>query len=320
MIKRLAWAAVLSASMTAAGTAAAWPTQTIRLVVPFTPGTGIDLVARTIGPQLSERLGQPVIVENRPGASGNIGTEAVVRAQPDGHTLLVSVNTLVMNRSLYRKLPYDPVRDLTPITLTSWGSLMLVVHPKAPVQSVAELVSVGKQQPGRLTYGSPGVGTPHHMAMALFGATTGAELLHVPYTGTAGAVTDLLSGQIQTMFLPVHVGLQHVKAGKLRALAISSPERVPQAPDVPTLREAGLKEVDVEMWYGVFAPRGTPAPIVERLNREIHAALASPQVKAAFESQGMVPATSTPQEFAALVERDAQRWADVVARAKITAD
>ncbi|HVL56037.1 MAG TPA: tripartite tricarboxylate transporter substrate binding protein [Burkholderiaceae bacterium] len=306
--------------MTAAGTAAAWPTQTIRLVVPFTPGTGIDLVARTIGPQLSERLGQPVIVENRPGASGNIGTEAVVRAQPDGHTLLVSVNTLVMNRSLYRKLPYDPVRDLTPITLTSWGSLMLVVHPKAPVQSVAELVSVGKQQPGRLTYGSPGVGTPHHMAMALFGATTGAELLHVPYTGTAGAVTDLLSGQIQTMFLPVHVGLQHVKAGKLRALAISSPERVPQAPDVPTLREAGLKEVDVEMWYGVFAPRGTPAPIVERLNREIHAALASPQVKAAFESQGMVPATSTPQEFAALVERDAQRWADVVARAKITAD
>ena len=320
MIKRLAWAAVLSASMTAAGTAAAWPTQTIRLVVPFTPGTGIDLVARTIGPQLSERLGQPVIVENRPGASGNIGTEAVVRAQPDGHTLLVSVNTLVMNRSLYRKLPYDPVRDLTPITLTSWGSLMLVVHPKAPVQSVAELVSVGKQQPGRLTYGSPGVGTPHHMAMALFGATTGAELLHVPYTGTAGAVTDLLSGQIQTMFLPVHVGLQHVKAGKLRALAISSPERVPQAPDVPTLREAGLKEVDVEMWYGVFAPRGMPAPIVERLNREIHAALASPQVKAAFESQGMVPATSTPQEFAALVERDAQRWADVVARAKITAD
>lgn len=311
------------AGVQASGTAATgtdWPTHTIRLIVPFTPGTGIDLIARTIAPKLSERLGQAVVVDNRPGASGNIGTEAAVRAQPDGHTFLVTVNTLVMNRSLYRKLPYDPVRDLSPVSLTSWGSLMLVANPGSGLKTAADLVAVGKRQPGRLTYGSPGVGTPHHMAMELLEDAAGVHLLHVPYSGTAGAVTDLLSGQIHAMFLPVHVALQHVKAGKLQPLGVSGERRLEQAPEIPTLKEAGLPAVDVEMWYGVLAPKATPPAIVERMKQAVHAALQSPEVRNAFQSQGMVPATSSPQEFGRLIERDAGRWAEVVRRAGITAD
>jgi tripartite-type tricarboxylate transporter receptor subunit TctC len=293
---------------------------TLRLIVPFTPGTGIDLIARTIAPKLGERLGRPVLVENRAGASGNIGTEAVVRAAPNGSTLLVSVNTLVMNRSLYPQLPFDPVKDLVPVSLTSWGQLVLVANPRTGFRSVADLVAAAKLGPGTVNYASPGVGTPHHLSMELFKATAGVFITHIPYRGTAPALTDLLGGQVDVMFLPIHVALAQVRAGKLTALGIGSERRHALLPQVPTLAEAHLGNVNVDMWYGVFAPAGTPPELVARLNHEIRDILASPDVRTAFETQGMDPAASSPEEFRRLVEQDADRWAQLIKAQHITAE
>ena len=314
---------ILVTLLMAAGTVAAhaWPDQPITLVVPYTPGTGIDLIARQLSVRLPAALGQPVIVDNVPGASGNIGSEKVARAKPDGNTLMVQVNTLVMNKSLYKSLAYDPVADFTPVSLTSWGTLLLVTNPNVQkTTSVAQMVAAAKAEPGKLTYATPGVGTPHHLSMTLLMQNTGTEMLHVPYKGTAGAVTDLLGGRIDYMFLPVHVALQHIQAGKLRAIATGSDKRLPQLPNVPTLAEAGIKGGNVDMWYGVLAPKGTPPAVVARLNKEIDAILKLPEVATAFEAQGMVPASSTPEEFGALIQKDARRWADVVQRGGITAD
>ncbi|MBO9649578.1 MAG: tripartite tricarboxylate transporter substrate binding protein [Variovorax sp.] len=299
----------------------AWPDQPITLVVPYTPGTGIDLIARQLSVRLPAVLGQPVIVENVPGASGNIGSEKVARAKPDGYTLMVQVNTLVMNKSLYKTLAYDPVADFTPVSLTSWGTLLLVTNPNVQkLTTVQQMVAAAKAAPGKLTYATPGVGTPHHLAMSLLMQNTGTEMLHVPYKGTAGAVTDLLGGRIDYMFLPVHVALQQIQAGKLKAIATGSDKRLPQLPNVPTLAEAGIKGGNVDMWYGVLAPKGAPPAVVARLNKEIGAILRQPEVATAFEAQGMVPAASTPEEFGALIARDEKRWADVVQRGGITAE
>jgi len=294
--------------------ALAWPDQPIRLVVPFTPAGGPDIIARFVAERLSPKLGQPVMVENIPGASGNIGSQQVARARPDGQTLMSSVNTLVMNASLYKNLPYDPVADFAPLGLTAWGSLVLVAHPSQKPNTLAELVAAAKAEPKTLTYGSPGVGTPHHLSMALMEIASGIVLVHVPYKGSAGAVQDLLGGQIGYMFLPVQVSAPHIRAGKLKAIATGSPERLPQFPDVPTLSESGLKGVDVDMWYGFFAPKGTPTDVVTRLNQEIVAILDSPEARTAFEAQGLIPATSTPAALAEIVVRDRARWADVVAK------
>ena len=309
------WAQVATTAAPAAGTQPA-----LRLIVPFTPGTGIDLVARTVGPRLSERLGRPVVVDNRAGASGNIGTELVVRAPPNGNTLLVSVNTLVMNASLYPKLPFDPVRDLTPVTLTSWGQLLLVTGPQTGFKTAAELVAAAKTRPGGINFASPGVGTPHHMSMELFKSTAGVFLTHIPYRGTAPALTDLLGGQVETMFLPIHVALPHVKAGKLVALGIGSEKRHPLLPDVPTLAEARTGNVNVDMWFGIFAPPGTAPEQVALLNREIRDILQTEEVRKAFQTQGMDPSGSTPAEFQRLVEKDAKRWADLIKAQNIKAD
>lgn len=299
--------------------APALPQAPIRLIVPFTPGTGIDLIARTLGPKLSERLGRPVVVDNRAGASGNIGTEAVVRAAPNGSTLLVTVNTLVMNASLYPQLAFDPVKDLTPVTLTSWGQLLLVANPKTGFNSASDLVSAARQKPGRINYGSPGVGTPHHLSMELFKATAGVFVTHIPYRGTGPALTDLLGGQIETMFLPIHVALPHVKSGRLMALGIGSDKRHALLPDVPTLAEARAGKVNVDMWYGIFAPPGTSPDLVALYNREIREILLSDEVKKAFQAQGMDPSGSTPEEFKSLVELDAKRWARLIQAQGITA-
>jgi tripartite-type tricarboxylate transporter receptor subunit TctC len=312
--------AVCGAAAQAPATPAASTQTPLRLIVPFTPGTGIDLIARTVGPKLGERLGRPVVVENRAGASGNIGTEAVVRAPPNGSTLLVSVNTLVMNRSLYPKLPFDPVKDLVPVSLTSWGQLLLVASPKTGYKTSAELIAAAKSRPGAINYASPGVGTPHHLSMELFKSTTGIFLTHIPYRGTAPAVTDLLGGQVEVGFLPIHVALPHVKAGKLVALGIGSDKRHPLLPQVPTLAEAKAGNVNVDMWYGIFAPPGTSPEFVSRLNRELKDILATPDVRAAFETQGMDPATSSPDEFRRLVEQDAQRWERLIKARNISAE
>jgi len=316
-MKTVVRSAVAGLLALAAGLAAAQTSAPLKLVVPFTPGTGIDIVARTVGPRLSQRLNRPVVVENRAGASGNIGTEAVVRSPADGNTLLVSVNTLVMNRGLYPQLPFDPLKDLVPVTLTSWGQLLLVTHPGTGLKSAAELVAAARARPGHLNYASPGVGTPHHMSMELFKQTAGVFLTHIPYRGTAQAVTDLLGGQVDAMFLPIHVALPHVRTGKLVALGIGSDKRHPLMPDLPTIAETRVGQVNVDMWYGIFAPPGTPPDQVARLNRELTEILAAPEVRTAFQSQGMDPATSTPEEFRRLVERDADRWLQLVKRQNI---
>jgi tripartite-type tricarboxylate transporter receptor subunit TctC len=314
---------ILATLLLAASAAAAqaWPDQPITLVVPYTPGTGIDLIARQLSARLPAVLGQPVVVDNVAGASGNIGSEKVARAKPDGYTLLVQVNTLVMNKSLYKSLAYDPLNDFTPVSLTSWGTLLLVTNPNVQkTTSVAQVVAAAKGSPGKLTYATPGVGTPHHLSMAMLLQSTGTEMLHVPYKGTAGAVTDLLGGRIDYMFLPVHVALQHIQAGKLKAIATGSDKRLAQLPEVPTLAEAGIQGGNVDMWYGVLAPKGTPSAVVARLNKEIAAVLKQPEVAAAFEAQGMEPAASTPADFGKLIDKDAMRWAGVVQRGRITAE
>jgi len=316
----LAWALSAAAQPVPTPVANAVSPNALRMIVPFTPGTGIDLIARTVGPKLAERLARPVVVDNRVGASGNIGTEAVVRASPNGGTLLVSVNTLVMNRSLYPKLSFDPIKDLVPVALTSWGQLILVSHAKTPYKTAGDWVAAAKATPGRMNYASPGVGTPHHLSMELLKNTTGVFVTHIPYRGTAPAVTDLLGGQIETMFLPIHVALPHIKSGRINALAIGSDKRHPLLPDVPTLAEAGVGKVNVDMWYGIFAPPGTSSAEVLKLNKEIKDILALDDVKRAFQTQGMDPASSSPEEFKVLVEKDAVRWAQLIKAQNITAE
>ncbi|TAK42414.1 MAG: tripartite tricarboxylate transporter substrate binding protein [Betaproteobacteria bacterium] len=298
--------------------AQAWPSQPIRFIVPFTPGTGIDIIARTAGPRLAERLGQPVVVENRAGASGNIGTELVAKAKPDGHTILVTASTFVSNRSLFKNLPYDPAKDFAPITLAAWGTLLVAAHPSTSFSSVPELIAAAKANPGKLNYGSPGVGTPHHLAMELFKNTAGIFVTHIPYKGTAGAVTDLLGGQIHLMFLPIHVALPQVRAGKLKALAVGSPKRSALAPELPTLAEGGFPGVESDIWYAFFAPQGTPREIVARLNLELTSVLALPEIRTSFQTQGLVPVASTPEEVRALVDKDLAKWDRVVREAKIS--
>jgi len=300
--------------------AQAYPSQPIKVIVPFTPGTGMDIIARTVGPKLSERLGQPVIIENKPGASGNIGAEMVARSAPDGHTVMITANTMLIAASLYRNVPYNPLTDFSPISLAAWGTLLLTANPKANINSVADLIAQAKANPGKLTYASPGVGTPHHMSMELFEDLTGTNLLHVPYKGSAGALTDLLSGEVNVGFVPIHVAMPHVKAGRLKAIAVGSAKRHPNAPDVPSLQELGVKGAEVDMWYAFMAPKGTPAPVVSRLDSELRSILALPEIKSGFDKQGMEAASSSPEELNALMRRDFARWAAIIKKNNITAE
>jgi tripartite-type tricarboxylate transporter receptor subunit TctC len=234
--------------------------------------------------------------------------------------LLVSVNTLVMNRALYPGLSFDAVKDLTAVSQTSWGQLLLVTHPKTGYKTAGELVQAARMQPGRINYASPGVGTPHHLSMELFKNTARVFVTHIPYRGTGPAVTDLLGGQVDAMFLPIHVALPHIRSGRLVALGIGSDKRHALLPDLPTLAEAKAGNVNVDMWYGFFAPKGTPTDIVNLYNREINQLLGGEDVQKAFVSQGMDPSGSTPQAFAQLVERDAERWARLIKDQGIKAD
>jgi len=313
----------LAACLALAGLGAAaqdYPSRPIRVVVPFTPGTGMDIIARSVGPRLSERLGQPVVIDNRPGASGNLGAELVAKSTADGHTVMVSGNPLIVSAHLYRNVPFKPLADFAPVSLAAWGTLMLVANPGTKINSVADLVAQAKANPGKITYGSPGVGTPHHMAMELFRDRTGTNLLHVPYKGTAGAVTDVLGGQINIMFIPIHVGTQFVKAGRLKALAIGSAKRHSTAPDLPTLQELGVKGVEADMWYGFLAPKGTPAAVIGKLDGELRAILALPEVQASFSAQGMDATASSPAEFGALMRREDALWAGIIKKNNITAE
>ncbi|MEO8145699.1 MAG: tripartite tricarboxylate transporter substrate binding protein [Betaproteobacteria bacterium] len=310
----------LLALLLCAGSAhAQYPNKPVKLVVPFTPGTGIDILARVFAQKLQERTRNPVVVENRPGASGNIGTEAVAKAPADGYTLLMTATTIVQSAVLNKSVPYDP-RAMTPIGLAAVGNLSLVAHPSVPARSVAELVALAKAQPGKLNYASPGNATPHHLAMELFKLHFGVDLVHVPYKGTAGAVTDILGGQVQLMFLPVHVALPQVQAGKLRMLASGGAQRSPVTPDVGSLAEAGIRDIDVDIWYALLGPAGLPREVVATLNGELVAILGDADVRAGLLKQGLSPRTGTPAELARLIEADLERWGKVVREARISAD
>jgi tripartite-type tricarboxylate transporter receptor subunit TctC len=298
-----------------------YPSQPIRFVVPFTPGTGMDIIARQVGPKLTERLGQPVVVENRPGASGNIGADIVAKAAPDGHTIMVGANTLVIAAHVYRQVPFNALNDFSPVALAGVTTLVLVTNPASGIESVPGLIARAKAQPGKLTYGSPGIATPHHMAMELFKDLTGTDLLHVPYKGSAGAVTDLVSGQINLMFLPVHQVLPYRQSGRLRLLAAGGAKRHPSAPDLPTLVELGIKGAEAaDIWYAFYAPKGVPPAVIAKLNAELRSILALPDVKAAVEKVGVDVATSSPNDLHELMKRDYARWGAIVKKNHITAE
>ena len=294
--------------------------QTIRLNVPFTAGTGPDLLARILSEELRQRWNQPVIVENKPGASGNIGTQAAAQAAPDGQTLLVTVNTFVMNASLYPSIPYDPERDFVPIAEIATGVLALVVHPSLNVATFAELIALARSKPGAINYASPGRGTPQHLAMELLKLTAQVNLTHIPYAGSAGAVKDLAGGHVSAMFLPVHTALPLVQAGQIRILAVGSKTRAPQASQVPTLAELGVADYDVDLWYAVLAPAATPRAIVERYNAVFNEILAQPGVKALLDKQGLIVQGGPPERLGELIARDRARWAKVVKDAQISAE
>jgi len=292
--------------------------RNIFLTVPFTAGTGPDLLARILGEELRQRWGQAVVVDNKPGASGNIGTQAAARAAPDGHTLLMTVNTFVMNASLFKTVPYDPQKSFVPIAEIATGALALVVHPSLGANSVQEFVAAAKARPGEINYASPGRGTPQHLAMELFKLTMKADIKHIPYPGSAGAVKDLVGGHVLAMFLPVHTALPLAQDKQIRILAVGSEKRAPQAPDVRTLAEQGVAGFDVDLWYGILAPAGTPQPIIDRYNTVMNEILAQPNVRAALEKQGLIPRGGPPERLAELIARDTPRWANVVREAGIT--
>jgi tripartite-type tricarboxylate transporter receptor subunit TctC len=319
-LPRRGLAALAVLPLLASRKAGAQPDGPVTIIVPYTPGTGPDILARLAAPFLQPRLGQPVVVDNRAGASGLIGTQAVARAAPDGRMLMMQPNTFVMNASLFRQVPYDPVNAFAPIALLTRGDLALVVHPDVPARDARSFAELARARPGALDYASPGNGTPQHLGMALFAMTARVELTHIPYRGSAPAIQDLIGRRVAAMFLPVHTALPLVQAGQIRMLAVGSEARAPSAPDVPTLAEAGFPGVQADLWYGLLGPAGMPAPLVERLNAELNAWLAEPATGEALRAQGMTPTPTTPAAFGELIARDYARWARVIREAKITAD
>jgi tripartite-type tricarboxylate transporter receptor subunit TctC len=320
-VVRIAGMVLMSIAITGIAHAqAAYPNRAIRIIVPYTPGTGIDILARVIGQKLSEKLNVAVVVDNRPGASGNIGTEAVSKAQPDGYTLLATASTIVTNAAVQKSVPYDAIKGFTPIAPSAIGNLALVVHPSVPARSVKELVALAKAHPGELNYASPGSGTPHHLAAELFKLHFGVAITHVPYKGTAGAVTDLLGGQVQMMFLPVHVALPQVQSGKLRMLAAGGSNRSPVTPDIPSLADEGVTDIDVDIWYAFLGPPGLPKEQVALLNTQINAILRDAEARETLLKQGLNPLPGTPEDLSRMIATDLDRWTRVVRAAKIEAD
>ncbi|HTK02403.1 MAG TPA: tripartite tricarboxylate transporter substrate binding protein [Bordetella sp.] len=300
---------------------AKWPTKTIRLVLPFPPGGGTDTLARIMAPKLNDLLGQAVVVDNRAGASGNIATEIVAKADPDGYTVLMGFNTaLTMNPSLYKNLPFNVQRDFKPVTMLASALYVLVVNPALPVHTVQELVNLSKAKPGTLNYSSSGPGSPLHMAGELFKARTGADITHIPYKGGGPAVIGLLGGQAQLMFGSISAVMPHVKEGKLRAIAVTSLKRSDVAPDLPTLDELGLKGFNVTSWYGLLVPKNTPDAIVTKLAAAAQKVVQMPEVRDAMAKQGLELSIDTPQEFADTIKTETATWADLIKKNNIHID
>ena len=309
----LAAAIALLALNASAQGAATYPTKPIKIVVPFPPGGATDILARAIGAELQKAFGQTVLIENKAGAGGNPGADMVAKSPPDGYTLVMAtVGTHGINMSLYSKMPYDAVKDFEPITLVAGVPNLLVVHPSVAAKNVAELTALAKAQPGKLNVASSGNGTSIHMAAELYKLMAGVDILHVPYKGSSFALTDLLGGQVQLMFDNMPSALPHVKAGKLRALAVTSPKRSSALPDIPTMDEEGLKGFDATSWFGLLAPAGTPKDIIAKLNAAAVKALATPEMRERLASQGAEAVGNTPEQFAAFIKAEIEKWAKIV--------
>src|SRR5256712_9461509 len=298
---------------------AAWPSKPLRLVLPFPPGGGTDILGRLIGERLASSLGQPVIVENRGGAGGNVGAEAAAKSAPDGYTLVLAAPSLAISPSLYSKLNYDPLRDFAPVSLVATVPNVIVTQ-SALAPTLQEFIALAKAKPGGMNFGSGGSGTSNHLAGELFNLVTGTKLVHVPYKGVNLAMNDVLAGAIHLVVIGLPAAAPHIKSGRLRALAVIAPQRLPALPEVPTVAEAGLPDFEVTTWYGVLAPAGTPRPIVPRLHGELVKILYSPDMKDKLSAIGTDPVTSTPEEFAAYLRQETAKWADVVRRAGLKAD
>jgi tripartite-type tricarboxylate transporter receptor subunit TctC len=320
----LLWGAGAALAVTRPANAQGYPAHPLRIVVPFTPGGSSDVLARAIGVELGRALGQPVVIDNVPGAGGSLGAERVAKSPPDGYTLLMGhIGTLAINPSLYPKLGYNPVRDFAPVAWVARVPNVLVVNASVPATSLKDLVALAKANPGKLAYGSGGNGSAAHTTMEYFKLQTGTSFLHIPYRGTAPSVTDLLAGQLQVLFTGLPALLPHIKAGKMRALAVSSPRRLALLPDVPTVAESGVPGTagfEADQWYGLVAPAGTPADIVTLLNKHVNAALGADEVRTRLASEGAEATPATPQAFGQLIAREIPRWARVIKAARITLD
>ncbi|HKW37424.1 MAG TPA: tripartite tricarboxylate transporter substrate binding protein [Burkholderiales bacterium] len=297
----------------------AWPSRPIRLILPFPPGGPTDILGRMIGERLTAGLGQPVVVENRGGAGGNLGAEVAAKSAPDGYTILLVSNPIVISPSLYSKLNYDPRKDFAPVSLLATVPNVMVTYPSLGVSTLQEFIALAKSKPG-MNFGSGGAGTSNHAAGELFNIVAGVKLVHVPYKGVNLAMNDVLAGRIQFVVIGVPAAGPHIKAGRLRALAVIAPRRLPALPDVPTVAEAGLPNFEVTTFYGMLAPAGTPAAIVRRLNAELVRIMHSQELKDRLATMATEPATDTPEEFAEFLKRETAKWAEVVRKAGLKVD
>jgi tripartite-type tricarboxylate transporter receptor subunit TctC len=321
LLLRLLCALLLACALpgSIARAAEAYPGKSIRLIVPFPPGGPADALARVVGDKVGGRLGKQVIVENRPGAGGNIGMALAAKAAPDGYTLVLApAGNLTVNPSLYRNVPYDVAKDFAPVTVLAAVPNILVVNPSIPVRNVGEFIAYVKAHPGQLNFASPGAGSGAHLAAELFKSMVGADIVHVPFSGIAPAVTALLGGQVQLMFAGAPAVLQYVRAGRLHALGVASLKRMAAAPDLPTLSESGLPGFDVTSWYGIVAPAGTPPEIIARLQADIGSTLREPDVLRELAALGAEPIANTPAEFGAMIKAETVKWSAIVRNAKIT--
>jgi tripartite-type tricarboxylate transporter receptor subunit TctC len=311
---------LLLALCAAAASAQPYPSRQVTLIIPTTVGTAADITARNFAPKLQQKFGRPFVVENRTGASGNIAVSSVVKAPPDGHTILVTASTLSVTPLMTKDLGWDPVKDLQPVAILSSITYVLLVHPSQPIASVKELVAAAKQRPGELNFSSPGSGTPHHLIMEIFKQVTGTNITHIPYKGTASALTDLVGGRVETAFFPVHTANELAKAGKLRMIGSLGEQRTPWTPELPTLAEQGVAGIDVDVWVGVFAPLGTPGALVSILGNEFIALMNAPEMRELLFQQGITARTGGPDELARVLKSDLERYRKVIEQAGIRSD
>jgi len=296
-----------------------YPTRPVRIIAPFAPGGGTDFIARLIAQKLTERLGQQVLVENKPGAGGNLGAEFAVKSAPDGYTLLLVAGSYTVNPSLY-KLSFDPVNDITPVIQLSQGPFVVAVHPAVPAHNLKELIELARRQPDKLSYASAGSGSITHLASELFLDMARIKIVHIPYKGTGPALNDTIAGSTQLIFGSVSTTLQFIKSGRLRGLAVTTPRRIAALPDLPTVAEAGVPGYEVVLWHGLVAPKGVPPPIVDRLNREANEVLKAKEMEDLLATDGVAPAGGTSDKFRAVIKADIERWRGVVKQANIKLD